>query len=193
MKTKPAPEAVAPSVARQAPWLELMLFFIREAWLLDERRFKEWLELFTHDVPYFMPRRKYVPRRESHRELTPLGDLASSLRRTSAILRCGSPGSTPGWPVRRTPVAHPPPDRQSRGSIAGERRVAGQVCVSGVPLAPGDGRLRKSITTAGNAPNPTLPGRGCNGEVGGCGSLPVCPSLRCPCLRAVLAACSHDT
>src|SRR6266481_1044770 len=47
-KTKPAPEAVAPSVARQAPWLELMLFFIREAWLLDERRFKEWLELFTH-------------------------------------------------------------------------------------------------------------------------------------------------
>src|ERR1700730_4931407 len=36
------------------------------------------------------------------------------------------------------------------------------------------------------APNPTLPGRGCNGEVGGFGSLPVCPRLRCPCLRAVI-------
>ena len=60
----------------QALWLELMPFYIREAWLLDERRFTEWLALFTDDVLYFMPRRKNVPRRESHRELTPLGDLA---------------------------------------------------------------------------------------------------------------------
>ena len=51
--------------AAQALWLELMPFYIREAWLLDERRFKEWLELFTHDVLYFMPRRKNVPRREA--------------------------------------------------------------------------------------------------------------------------------
>ena len=60
----------------QALWLELMPFYIREAWLLDERRLTEWLELFTDDVLYFMPRRKNVPRRELHRELTPLGDLA---------------------------------------------------------------------------------------------------------------------
>jgi 3-phenylpropionate/cinnamic acid dioxygenase small subunit len=60
----------------QALWLELMPFYIREAWLLDERRLTEWLALFTEDVLYFMPRRKNVPRRESHRELTPLGDLA---------------------------------------------------------------------------------------------------------------------
>ena len=60
----------------QALWLELMSFYIREAWLLDERRLTEWLALFTDDVLYFMPRRKNVPRRESHRELTPLGDLA---------------------------------------------------------------------------------------------------------------------
>jgi 3-phenylpropionate/cinnamic acid dioxygenase small subunit len=60
----------------QALWLELMPFYIREAWLLDERRLTEWLALFTDDVLYFMPRRKNVPRRESHRELTPLGDLA---------------------------------------------------------------------------------------------------------------------
>jgi 3-phenylpropionate/cinnamic acid dioxygenase small subunit len=61
---------------QQALWLELMPFYIREAWLLDERKFKEWLELFTDDVLYFMPRRKNVPRREAHRELTQLGDLA---------------------------------------------------------------------------------------------------------------------
>jgi 3-phenylpropionate/cinnamic acid dioxygenase small subunit len=61
---------------RQALWLELMEFYIREAWLLDERRLREWLDLFTEDVLYFMPRRKNVPRRESHREVTPPGDLA---------------------------------------------------------------------------------------------------------------------
>jgi len=68
-------EAVTVS-AEQALWLELMPFYIREAWLLDERKFKEWLDIFTDDVLYFMPRRKNVPRREAHRELTPLGDLA---------------------------------------------------------------------------------------------------------------------
>ena len=78
MNTKRAHEA-APSVTltpQQALWLELMQFYIREAWLLDERKLKEWLDLFTEDVLYFMPRRKNVPRREAHRELTPLGDLA---------------------------------------------------------------------------------------------------------------------
>ena len=61
---------------RQALWLELMQFYIREAWLLDERKLTEWLDLFTDDVLYFMPRRKNVRRRELHREVTPLGDLA---------------------------------------------------------------------------------------------------------------------
>ena len=61
---------------RQALWLELTEFYIREAWLLDERKLQEWLGLFTEDVLYFIPRRKNVPRRESHREVTPLGDLA---------------------------------------------------------------------------------------------------------------------
>ena len=61
---------------QQALWLELTQFYIREAWLLDERRFKEWLEIFTDDVLYFMPRRKNVPRREEHREVTAKGDLA---------------------------------------------------------------------------------------------------------------------
>src|SRR3954453_9944279 len=64
------------STAQQALWFELMQFYIREAWLLDERQFKAWLDIFTDDVLYFMPRRKNVLRRELHREATPLGDLA---------------------------------------------------------------------------------------------------------------------
>jgi 3-phenylpropionate/cinnamic acid dioxygenase small subunit len=64
------------SSEQQALWFELMQFYIREAWLLDERKYKEWLDLFTDDLVYFMPRRKNVPRRELHRELTQLGDLA---------------------------------------------------------------------------------------------------------------------
>src|SRR5438270_12577595 len=62
--------------SQQVLWFELMQFYIREAWLLDERKFKVWLQLFTEDVLYFMPRRKNVPRREAHGELTPPGDLA---------------------------------------------------------------------------------------------------------------------
>ena len=57
-------------------WHDLMQFYIREAWMLDERRFREWLDLFTEDVLYFMPRRLNVHRHETERELTSLGDLA---------------------------------------------------------------------------------------------------------------------
>ena len=57
-------------------WHELMQFYIREAWLLDDRRFREWLDLFTDDVFYFMPRRLNVHRHETERELTPVGDIA---------------------------------------------------------------------------------------------------------------------
>ncbi|HXC30060.1 MAG TPA: aromatic-ring-hydroxylating dioxygenase subunit beta [Stellaceae bacterium] len=66
----------ATAAAQQALWFELMQFYIREAWLLDERRLGEWLDLFTDDVLYFMPRRKNVLRRELHREITERGDLA---------------------------------------------------------------------------------------------------------------------
>jgi 3-phenylpropionate/cinnamic acid dioxygenase small subunit len=68
--------SVVTVTASQALWLELMQFYIREAWLLDERKFEEWLDLFTDDVLYFMPRRKNVRRREADREVTALGDLA---------------------------------------------------------------------------------------------------------------------
>src|SRR6266850_5449595 len=76
VKRASAEAATVTVTPRQALWLELMAFYIHEAWLLDDRKFKEWLDLFTDDVLYFMPRRKNVLRRESHREVTPLGDLA---------------------------------------------------------------------------------------------------------------------
>ena len=69
MQTREQTATVAVTL-QQALWLELMQFYIREAWLLDERQFTAWLDLFTEDVLYFMPRRKNVPRRESHREVT---------------------------------------------------------------------------------------------------------------------------
>ncbi len=57
-------------------WYELMQFYIREAWLLDDRKFRDWLDLFTDDVFYFMPRRRNVQRRDLERELSEVGDLA---------------------------------------------------------------------------------------------------------------------
>ncbi len=66
----------ASAAARMELWHELMEFYIREAWMLDERRFREWLDLFTEDTFYFMPRRLNVHRHETDRELTQVGDLA---------------------------------------------------------------------------------------------------------------------
>jgi 3-phenylpropionate/cinnamic acid dioxygenase small subunit len=57
-------------------WHELMQFYIHEAWLLDDRKFRDWLNLFTDDVFYFMPRRRNVQRKDLARELTEVGDLA---------------------------------------------------------------------------------------------------------------------
>ncbi|MBM3941130.1 MAG: 3-phenylpropionate/cinnamic acid dioxygenase subunit beta [SAR202 cluster bacterium] len=61
---------------QQALWNELMHFYIHEAWLLDERKYTEWLDLLADDLFYFMPRRKNVYRRDIEREITPVGDLA---------------------------------------------------------------------------------------------------------------------
>ena len=68
-------EATQRAVSLQE-WYELTQFYTREAWLLDERRFKEWLEMFTEDVFYFMPRRRNVRRKDLAMELTEVGDLA---------------------------------------------------------------------------------------------------------------------
>ena len=51
MKSAHAHEPGPDGQQAQALWFKLMQFYIREAWLLDERRFKEWLEIFTDDEP----------------------------------------------------------------------------------------------------------------------------------------------
>ena len=62
--------------SRRDLWQELMQFYIHEAWLLDDRKFHDWLDLFTDDVFYFMPRRRNVQRKDLAQELTEVGDLA---------------------------------------------------------------------------------------------------------------------
>ena len=45
-------------------------FFYREAELLDERRYEEWLALLTDDIRYWMPMRRNVKFGEGEREFT---------------------------------------------------------------------------------------------------------------------------
>jgi 3-phenylpropionate/cinnamic acid dioxygenase small subunit len=61
---------VPPELARLLLKEEVEDFLYREAELLDERRFEEWLELFTEDVRYWMPMRRNVPADEPEREFT---------------------------------------------------------------------------------------------------------------------------
>lgn len=49
---------------------EVEAFLYHEAELLDERRYEEWLALFTDDAHYFMPMRRNVPHDETEREFT---------------------------------------------------------------------------------------------------------------------------
>ena len=87
---------------QQELWHELMQFYIAEAWLLDERRFREWLDLFTDDVLYFMPRRLNVHRHELHRELSEEGDLAIFEDDKTLPDVCGWTAWRRGWRGRRT-------------------------------------------------------------------------------------------
>ena len=49
---------------------EVGRFLYREADLLDERRYEDWLALFTEDARYWMPMRRNVPHDETEREFT---------------------------------------------------------------------------------------------------------------------------
>jgi 3-phenylpropionate/cinnamic acid dioxygenase small subunit len=61
---------IAPDLARLLVRQGVEDFLYREAELLDERRYEEWLELFTDDVHYWMPMRRNVPADEPAREFT---------------------------------------------------------------------------------------------------------------------------
>jgi 3-phenylpropionate/cinnamic acid dioxygenase small subunit len=49
---------------------EVEQFLYREAELLDDRRYEDWLDLFTDDARYWMPMRRNVPADELEREFT---------------------------------------------------------------------------------------------------------------------------
>lgn len=55
---------------------EVQQFLFHEARLIDERRWREWLDLFEEDVRYWMPLRTNRPRREAHLELGKPEDVA---------------------------------------------------------------------------------------------------------------------
>jgi 3-phenylpropionate/cinnamic acid dioxygenase small subunit len=61
---------ISPDLARLLVKQEVEDFLYREAELLDERRYEEWLKLFTDDVRYWMPMRRNVPADELDREFT---------------------------------------------------------------------------------------------------------------------------
>jgi 3-phenylpropionate/cinnamic acid dioxygenase small subunit len=63
----------APDLSRLLLKQEVEDFLYHEAELLDERRYEEWLDLFTDDVQYWMPMRRNVPADEPEREYTRAG------------------------------------------------------------------------------------------------------------------------
>ena len=65
--------ARSPDVARLLLKEEIQDLLYREAELLDERRFEEWLDLFTEDVHYWVPMRRNVPSQDPDLEFTRAG------------------------------------------------------------------------------------------------------------------------
>ena len=61
---------VSPDLARLLVKQEVEDFLYAEAELLDERRYEDWLDLFTEDARYWMPMRRNVPADEPEREFT---------------------------------------------------------------------------------------------------------------------------
>ncbi|MBM3940920.1 MAG: 3-phenylpropionate/cinnamic acid dioxygenase subunit beta [SAR202 cluster bacterium] len=68
-------------------WFQFQKFYSREAWALDQRRYHDWLEMFTEDTHYFMPRRKNVRFKELDREVTGEDDLAAIFDENKTIMR----------------------------------------------------------------------------------------------------------
>jgi 3-phenylpropionate/cinnamic acid dioxygenase small subunit len=61
---------VSADLARLLLKEEIEQFLYHEAELLDERRYEEWLDLFTEDARYWMPMRRNVPHHDGAREFT---------------------------------------------------------------------------------------------------------------------------
>jgi 3-phenylpropionate/cinnamic acid dioxygenase small subunit len=106
----------------------------REAELLDERRFEDWLDLFTDDVRYFMPMRRNVPAEEPEREFTREGvdvnwfdEGKDTLTRRVKQIRTGvhwaeQPPSRICHMVSNVQLMGAPPDERSPAEIAVKSR-----------------------------------------------------------------------
>jgi biphenyl 2,3-dioxygenase beta subunit len=55
---------------------EVERFYCREARLLDDRKYDQWLELFSRDLSYWMPIRRTKSTKELDKEFTPRGSVA---------------------------------------------------------------------------------------------------------------------
>lgn len=55
---------------------EVEQFYYRESGLLDDRRYEEWVDLFTDDATYFMPIRRTRTIKELDQEFTQPGEMA---------------------------------------------------------------------------------------------------------------------
>ena len=62
--------------ARMRRQFEVEQFYYDEAALLDERRFNDWIELFTDDTHYWMPIRRTRTANEVDKEFTAPGSMA---------------------------------------------------------------------------------------------------------------------
>jgi 3-phenylpropionate/cinnamic acid dioxygenase small subunit len=64
------------ALAEMLVQFEVERFLYHEAMLLDDRRFEEWVELFSDDTHYFMPIRRTRTKRELDKEFTQPGEMA---------------------------------------------------------------------------------------------------------------------
>src|SRR6201985_1737676 len=74
-----APHAVNSSIERSTRYYQLKAdiedFYYHEADLLDDRRFREWLDILADDITYFMPIRRNVKfGQQAARENTKMGE-----------------------------------------------------------------------------------------------------------------------
>lgn len=77
LKTQTAPaRSDAPDLSALLLQYEVEQFYYREAALLDDRRYRDWLALFTSDIHYFMPIRRTKTTKDLHKEFTQPGDMA---------------------------------------------------------------------------------------------------------------------
>jgi biphenyl 2,3-dioxygenase beta subunit len=76
MTYETAPTATDQRIAEMLRQFDVEQFYYREAALLDQHRYHEWLDLFSEDTFYFMPLRRTRMQRELDKEFTQPGEMA---------------------------------------------------------------------------------------------------------------------